>query len=170
DTKDAQSTGNLRKHARRCWGDDTIERADEADDADEVRLTIVKGLLRDGSITAHFARKKGVVTYSHRPHTKAETRLSLMKTGRPEYYIPSPTTISRDAKNVFVGARAKIAKMLREYQGKISFATDAWTSPNHCAFVTITAHLEHNGQPLCFLLDIVEVAKSHSGVNLAAAF
>lgn len=52
----------------------------------------------------------------------------------------------------------------------MNFATDAWTSPNQRAYVAITVHLEHDGQPIAMLLDIVEVAKSHTGVNLAAAF
>jgi hypothetical protein len=52
----------------------------------------------------------------------------------------------------------------------LSFATDAWTSPNHKALVAITVHLEHEGIPICLLLDIVEVARSHTGVNLAIAF
>jgi hypothetical protein len=52
----------------------------------------------------------------------------------------------------------------------LNFATDAWTSPNQRAYVAITVHLEHDGQPIAMLLDIVEVAKSHTGVNLAAAF
>lgn len=34
----------------------------------------------------------------------------------------------------------------------------------------MTVHFEQNGQPVCFLLDLVEVAMSHSGINLAAAF
>ena len=34
----------------------------------------------------------------------------------------------------------------------------------------MTVHFEQNGQPACFLLDLVEVAKSHSGVNLTDAF
>jgi hypothetical protein len=34
----------------------------------------------------------------------------------------------------------------------------------------VTVHFEQNGEPMCLLLDLVEVAKSHSGVNLAAAF
>lgn len=38
---------------------------------------------------------------------------SLMKTGRPEYYIPSPTTVSRDVKQVFVKARQRMARMLQ---------------------------------------------------------
>jgi coproporphyrinogen III oxidase len=93
-----------------------------------------------------------------------------MKTGRPEYYIPSPTTVSRDVKQVFVNVRRRIAKMLREHDGQLNFATDAWTSPNHKAFVAITVHFEVDGMPMSMLLDLKEVATSHSGVNLAAAF
>jgi hypothetical protein len=52
----------------------------------------------------------------------------------------------------------------------LNFATDAWTSPNHKAFVAFTVHFEHEGTPISMLLDLVEVAKSHSGVNLAEAF
>ena len=52
----------------------------------------------------------------------------------------------------------------------MSFATDAWTSPNHKAYVAVTVHFENNGKPVSMLLDIVELACSHSGLNLAAAF
>jgi len=45
------------------------------------------------------------------------------------------------------------------YNGKLNFATDAWTSPNHKAFVAITVHLEEDSKPLCIILDIVEVAE-----------
>jgi hypothetical protein len=95
---------------------------------------------------------------------------SLMKTGRPEYYIPSRFTVSRDVKTVFVNARKHIARILQEHDGALNFATDAWTSPNQKAFIAVTVHFELKGEPMSFLLDIVEVAKSHSGVNLAAAF
>ncbi|GBE82272.1 putative AC9 transposase [Sparassis crispa] len=59
---------------------------------------------------------------------------------------------------------------LQEYDGELSFATDAWTSPNHKAIVAFMVHLQHKGVPLRMVLDVVEVADSHSGVNLAAAF
>jgi hypothetical protein len=52
----------------------------------------------------------------------------------------------------------------------LSFATDAWTSPNHRAYVAVTVHFEHKGEAVSMLLDIVEVARSHTGENLAAAF
>ena len=60
--------------------------------------------------------------------------------------------------------------ILQEYDGKLNFATDAWTSPNHRAFVATTVHLEVGGEAACIPLDIVEVAKSHSGLTLATEF
>jgi hypothetical protein len=56
------------------------------------------------------------------------------------------------------------------YDGALSYATDAWTSPNHKAYIAVTVHFEKDGVPISMLLDIVEVARSHSGLNLAAAF
>ncbi|KAG1723998.1 hypothetical protein EDD22DRAFT_982907 [Suillus occidentalis] len=149
-TEDVRSTGNMRKHVKSCWGEDALNAADDAKGADDV-------ILKNGSITASFERKgKGKVTYLHCQHTHGETRAeiivkdqgfqSLMKTGRPEYYIPSPSTIS-------------LAKMLQEYDSKINFTTDTWSSPNHRAFVAFSVHLEHKGIPLSLPLDIIEVAK-----------
>ncbi|KAH7926229.1 hypothetical protein BV22DRAFT_986403, partial [Leucogyrophana mollusca] len=179
DTKDAKSTSNMRKHVRTCWGEDVLNTVDEAKNATVARDTIITALLETGTITAAFERKgKGKVTYSHRQHTKTEAKCivndrgfqSLMKTGRPDYYIPSPSTVSRDVKLVFARVRQRIAGMLQKYDGNINFATDAWTSPNHRPFVAVTAHLEHEGRPLALLLDIVGVSKSHTGPHLAAAF
>ena len=34
----------------------------------------------------------------------------------------------------------------------------------------MTVHFEIDGAPICLLLDLVEVAMSHSGVNLAKVF
>jgi hypothetical protein len=39
--------------------------------------------------------------------------LSLMKTGRPDYYIPSPETVSRDVRQLFIHCRERIARMLQ---------------------------------------------------------
>ena len=110
-----------------------------------------------------------------------------MKTGRPEIYIPSASQVSRDVKLVFARTRQHIAKMLQvsllfpsktqifshtwqEYDGHLSFATDAWTSPNHHAYVAVTVHLEMDGKPISIVLDVIEVAESHNGLNLAIAF
>ena len=58
----------------------------------------------------------------------------------------------------------------KEYDGKLNFATDSWSSPNHKAYVAITVHFERDGGPFSMLLDLVEVAESHTGVNLGIAF
>ena len=76
DTTDAKSTGNLRKHAKLCWGTDIVDKADDAKDIASIR----KGLAtaqktRDGSITASFERiGKGKVTYMTCQHTYKEMR------------------------------------------------------------------------------------------------
>ncbi|KAF5324406.1 hypothetical protein D9619_011183 [Psilocybe cf. subviscida] len=193
DTADSTSTSNLRKHAKLCWGDDTITAADDTNDVAAARKIVNSSGSKDGSITASFKRiGKGKVTYSHKPHTKTETRAvivrwvtenhrpfnivkdeafnCMMKTGRTGQYIPSPSTVSKDVKGVFTRARSRIAKLLQEHDGQLSFATDAWTSPNHKAFIALTVHFEHNGDPVCLLLDLVEVPRSHTGLNLALAF
>ncbi|KAK7015603.1 ribonuclease H-like domain-containing protein, partial [Favolaschia claudopus] len=48
-----------------------------------------------------------------------------------------------------------------------SVDTDAWTSPNHRAFVAVGGHWEEDGKRINCLLDFVEVPKSHTGENLA---
>ena len=59
---------------------------------------------------------------------------------------------------------------LQDYEGDLNFCIDAWTSPNHHAFVAITVHYKESGKAQTYLLDIVEVAESHTGVVLATAF
>ena len=36
--------------------------------------------------------------------------------------------------------------------------------------MAITVHFEQNGTPICLLLDVVEVAYAHTGINLAKVF
>ncbi|KAF5312268.1 hypothetical protein D9619_003301 [Psilocybe cf. subviscida] len=193
DKKDAKLTGNLHKHAIWCWGEKTVKAANSTANAASAREALASAKSLDVSITALFKRAaKATVTYSHCQHTTAEARAefvrwvceskrpfqivndrafrSLMKTGRPGYTIPSAETLSRDVKKVFTNVRQRIAKMMQEYEGQLNFATDAWTSPNNCAFVAFTVHFEHEGEPISMLLDIVELAKSHSGKNLADTF
>ena len=75
DTSDAKSTSNLRKHAKVCWGEETVVAADQTRDLDAAREALNK--LKDGSITDAFeqvTKKNGKGTYSHRQHTITESR------------------------------------------------------------------------------------------------
>ncbi|KAF9487258.1 hypothetical protein BDN71DRAFT_1485355 [Pleurotus eryngii] len=111
DTTDAQSTSNMQKHTLKCWGDEAVKK-------------VASGINHSGKITMLFEQKgKGKVFYSHTQHSKPETRVeiihwvaknlhpfsivankgfqTLMKTGQPGYYLPSPSTVSCDVKVVF---------------------------------------------------------------------
>ncbi|KAG0706542.1 hypothetical protein DFH29DRAFT_798253, partial [Suillus ampliporus] len=194
DKGDAKSTSNMTKHIKSCWGESVYLAAQDAKTTATAHTTVVQGVLQTGSITSSFERKgKGKVTYSHRQHTKTETKnkgrdCTLMKMGCPKYYLPSPSTVLRDVKLVFTKVRQRVARMLQTYEGELNFATDAWTAPNHKVFAAISVHLEHEGEPLAMLLDIVEVSKvsqfkaykstknqlcyyqSHTGLNLTEVF
>ena len=74
DKKDAGSTGNLRKHAKACWGSAAVDAADNAASADEVHKAIILNILKDGSIAVAYKLKKGTTTYSHRQHTCEQTK------------------------------------------------------------------------------------------------
>ncbi|KAG1819090.1 uncharacterized protein BJ212DRAFT_1298359 [Suillus subaureus] len=78
DKKDACLMGNMQKHVRTCWGDEVLQTAYEAKNAEEVQTKIVASILHNGSITASFECKgKGKVTYSHRQHTHTEMKWVL---------------------------------------------------------------------------------------------
>jgi hypothetical protein len=75
DKKDANSTGNLQKHVKTCWGDEALKAAESARDVDVARESVVKGLNENGSIKLAFEQHgKGKVTYSNITHTRTETR------------------------------------------------------------------------------------------------
>jgi hypothetical protein len=75
DTGDAKSTGNLRKHAKICWGEDAVAAADDMRNVQAAREALRKMGSRNSSITDAFEWvAKGKVTYSHTQHTATEAR------------------------------------------------------------------------------------------------
>ncbi|KAI0047000.1 hypothetical protein FA95DRAFT_1479763, partial [Auriscalpium vulgare] len=172
DTKDRNSTANLLYHARHCFGKEAVDAAVNGRKVSE----------KSGSIFAAFARQGQKPAHpSNRLHTKWETRAHVVKwitessrpiniindrelqelltAGRPSIQVPSHFTIARDIKAAFGPERERIGGLLRDHAGALHFATDAWTSPNHRAFVAWTVHLKHEGVMFSFLLDFVEVAE-----------
>src|SRR5882757_6733512 len=62
-TSNATSTSNLRRHAKSCWGEETVEAASSAKNVHAARSVLAK--TKDGSITAAFGRiGKDCVMYS----------------------------------------------------------------------------------------------------------
>ncbi|KAF8585212.1 hypothetical protein K439DRAFT_1316807, partial [Ramaria rubella] len=159
-TADAQSRGNIRKHVKNCWDEDVLDIADQAKNQAEAHEKVVSDYMKNGSITAVFQRSgKGT---SLCPFQTVGDRgfLSLMKTGRLGYYLPSPATVAHDVKLVF-------ARGLLDYDSKLNFATDTWVSPNHCVYITVMVHFEQEGILISILL---WQRCAHMGLNLAESF
>ncbi|KAK0434774.1 hypothetical protein EV421DRAFT_1717197, partial [Armillaria borealis] len=177
DTADAGLTGALRCHIRKCWGEDVLSAADNTNDLTKSHEVVDKELSKkkpkNGSIVAMLKRfRSKIVSYSTCPHTKTEVHLrpfkifadrgfkSLMKTGQLKHYIPHPTTVSCDTKTVFAKMHRHISNYLRKLDGLLSFATDAWTLPNHRAYIALTVHFVcEDGTPIKMILDFIEVPK-----------
>jgi hypothetical protein len=81
-TEDRKLTGNMWKHAIKCWGKTWLDEADDmaklrdGPDIDQLHVAVLSGKdLRDGLITAAFARKgSSKVTYSTCQLTFVETQ------------------------------------------------------------------------------------------------
>ncbi len=72
DTKDRASTGNMKRHAIRCFGQTVVD-GSMSSDAAKVRQGLAK--FREGTIPAVFeARGNGVVTYKTQALTKVDVR------------------------------------------------------------------------------------------------
>ncbi|KAI6115874.1 hypothetical protein F5141DRAFT_1187326 [Pisolithus sp. B1] len=149
DKSDAQSTRNMCKHVKGCWGEDIFHQATQTKNA-----TVAHEAVKNGSIQVALDCK-GKVGYSHRQHTKLET---------------SPDTVAHDILSVFAHMWQQLATKLQSYGGKLSFGTDTWTSPNHKVFTAITVHLIEKGKPLGMPLDFSEVMRLHTGSVLANEF
>jgi hypothetical protein len=59
---------------------------------------------------------------------------------------------------------------MQEHEGALNFATDAWTSLNHKAYVAVIVHFKIKGELVSMLLDLIELAHLHLGLNLAVTF
>ncbi|KAJ7224709.1 hypothetical protein GGX14DRAFT_350609, partial [Mycena pura] len=149
---DRSSTSNLMKHATKCWGGDVVK----------ARMQGVDAQARDGSIFSAFARAhERPALPSDRTLSEAELR-HILGAGRPEYRLPGRRTVSRDLyaayeRCLLLCYSYYILIVVQEYPGRLSFGTDAWTSPNHRAFVAWTVHLHHEGELISFPLDVYEV-------------
>lgn len=84
DTADKGSTSNMRKHAKHCWSDDVIKKADESKEeltVDDIRESLAEAKnAQNGSIVAFFDRQgKKKVKYMIRQHTYEEARSVIIQ-------------------------------------------------------------------------------------------
>ncbi|KAF8871221.1 hypothetical protein BD779DRAFT_1414897, partial [Infundibulicybe gibba] len=72
DKGDANSTSNLRSHAKKCWGADILKAADTVKTAMELRQTLDNTDMLDGP-------GKCLVSYSHRQHSKIQAWAEIVR-------------------------------------------------------------------------------------------
>jgi hypothetical protein len=96
--------------------------------------------------------------------------IKLITAGQSGLTLLSAATAACNIKTIVEGSHEKIKKLLIDHPGCLHFATDAWMSPNHQAFVAWTVHFKHDGHMLTFFLNVVEVTQSHTRSTFAAAF
>ncbi|KIY62422.1 hypothetical protein CYLTODRAFT_339733, partial [Cylindrobasidium torrendii FP15055 ss-10] len=177
--------GLLHRHAVACYGQEVVDAVQATKDQEKAGEIIKKyGTKKANKLTNML---KGIrapkESYSTIPPGKMDVRRPfsivedkglrwIAKEGRPHYYLPDRTTISRDTKTVFVKSEEALGKMLQEHDGLLAFSTDCWSAPNHHAWMSLNVHITPKGQskPKTFLLDFIELPCSHTGTNMAQAF
>ncbi|KAJ3967392.1 hypothetical protein EV361DRAFT_807366, partial [Lentinula raphanica] len=186
-TGDWGSTGNLREHVRKCWGEEALAAVKESN-LDQARVGVKEFskskqstlTLVINSVQAWF---KIVVTArwvakSAWPFRIVQDRSYrwLQKEGRPSHYVPSKVMVARDVKKLYVACKEKLGTcpyvMHRSYSLSWPLELDCWSSPNHWAFMSIITkmlHRDRDGKEVLtgVLLNFVELPCSHSAINMA---
>ena len=87
----------------------------------------------------------------------------------PRLQIPRQSRLKSLAVDYYTQTRDKIKEALRGYS-KVSLACDTWTSPNHLAFLAITAYLvDSDWRHRELLIGFEHLQGSHTGEALATA-
>ncbi|KAF9046075.1 hypothetical protein BDZ89DRAFT_942339, partial [Hymenopellis radicata] len=172
-TQDRSSGSGLRTHANKCFSVEAVKAAMASKDLDGTRKSIQQAQQERQTTLTDLLSKlvdRGKEIYAtislikaenYRPFKVVADRAfkKLMKTGRPSAYIPHPTTVSRDTKTLFAKTRRCLAKHFKTLQSCIQIILDAWTSPNHKAFVSYSAQWEEDGHIVSTVLDFCELGE-----------
>ncbi|THH18736.1 hypothetical protein EUX98_g8907 [Antrodiella citrinella] len=110
----------------------------------------------------------------HRPHAIVSDPelLQLFRMLYAKVEVPSPSTVSRDIREIFLMSRANVAAQLQAHVGRLHLCIDGWTSPNVISFLGVTVHYmdteaTEGAQMRSFILDFVRLLHNHTGKYLA---
>ncbi|KAJ3764777.1 hypothetical protein FB446DRAFT_615116, partial [Lentinula raphanica] len=153
-TGDRGSTGNMRDHVKKCWGEDALNAVKDStlDQARKAVKECSKG--KQTTLTAVITNVRAwYKTHSTRPPEKEKIRAVtarwaaesarpfrivedrcfrwLQKEGRPNQYVPSKATVARDVKRLYSATKEQLGKELQAYEYLLPVELDCWSSPNH---------------------------------------
>jgi hypothetical protein len=84
----------------------------------------------------------------------------MIHTMNPAAVVPSKDTIRREIDRRFGEEKKRVRSMLQGVPGRLSFAVDAWTSPNMRAFLGITVHwIDADWELRSLLLDMAPLVE-----------
>jgi hAT family C-terminal dimerisation region/BED zinc finger len=163
------STGNIWRHVNRAHlervGDhELVDRTDEAPESPQIPP------YSDETFREELVR---LVVDDELPFCLVESPAfrRFCRYLNPRAKMPCANTICRDIGHQFKEEQARVAAVLRDAPGRLSFAVDAWTSRNAHSFLGITAHwIDAEWLPRHVLMDIPPLLGSHTGVNLCHTF
>ncbi|KAJ3833150.1 hypothetical protein F5878DRAFT_523045, partial [Lentinula raphanica] len=187
---DRGSTGNLREHVKRCWGEDALAAVNDTS-LEKARVAVrqFKKTKQTTLTVVINTIQSWFKTFSTRPPKKEKIRVVtarwvaesarpflivrdrgyrwLQKEGRPNHYVPSNQTVARDLKKLYAASKKRLTAELKEYGYLIPVELDCWTSPNHHAFMSVMVKILRKGKdgtekPTSLLLDFIELPRSHS--------
>ena len=113
------------------------------------------------------------IVSTDQPFTVVETDSfkEMIKLCNKNAAIPSADTVKGDILEMFKQKRDVLRTKLHDFDCRMSFTLDGWTTPNNKAFLGITIHyIDNNWTLQDILMDVVELSGPHSGENLSDAF
>jgi hypothetical protein len=155
------STGNMWKHVKKAHPD---------------AIGIKPGTgSRDGAYSAEEFREVLVewIVDCNLPFSVVDHPLfhKMVDVLNPVATVPSDDTVRRDIDRRLEDEKEDARDMLKDAPGRLSFAVDAWTSPNMYAFLGIVAHwTDVEWQPRNLLMDLPSIEGRHTGENLCDIF
>lgn len=83
----------------------------------------------------------------------------------------SADTLKQKTMDKYASQKLKIVDLLKQFDSKVSFTSDMWTSGNGFSFMAITCHyIYKNWKIKSFILDFIPVSGPHSGRAIMETF
>jgi ribosomal protein S27E len=155
-------TGNMWKHLQRAHSDvPSVQQLYSKSRRDSYpHEEILKGVI------AWFVKRNQPFSEADAPEFR-----EMMHLMNPGFGVPSGDTIRNSIDKHFGKTMERVRAMLKDAPGRLSFAVDAWTSPNTHAFLGITVHwIDADWQLRSMLLNIAPISDSHTGKHLSTIF
>ncbi|KII90073.1 hypothetical protein PLICRDRAFT_108714 [Plicaturopsis crispa FD-325 SS-3] len=88
---------------------------------------------------------------------------------RPGTVVPHPSTVSRDARDIYLQASNHIKEYFSKHEGSIHLVVDGWTAPFATSYLGIVVVWYAEGKIWRSILEFIRLTESHTGRYMANA-